>query len=1303
MKFLSGINVNTEYTLPIVDGNNGQVLTTDGQGAVYWGSISVGAINLDGLTDVVISSPTSGQILRYGIPLGSEDPNPVWYNWTPTYLTTSSSIDALGDVTILSAATGQLLRWNGSQWVNWTPNFLTSLPAHTHDDRYYTETEIDAFFGGEEEIAGYNPGNWDSAYSWGNHALAGYLTSFTETDPTVPAHVKAITTTDISNWNTAYGWGNHATQGYATQTWVGANYYNTGQIDDFFSGAEPISGYNKSNWDTAYGWGNHASAGYATQSYVTTAIANLVDSAPDTLDTLNELAAALGDDPNFATTVTNSIATKATYSSGRFQGDLNTLGISNASSGIYSIGAGYTNGPGNTNLYGTLYSFWNVDISVQIWPTYNGDFYWRKSVGASFANSVWRTIWDTSHFVQSDINNWNTAYNDRITAASVAGTGTKTLTLTQGDGGTITATWVDYDTDTDAQTLTWEAGTKTLGISGGNDITLDGLATEDFVTSQGYITSYTETDTLQSVVSRGRNADVGNSAYTQDGVYGATALPVTFSTPHTSTTRIGYTDAGGGQYAPTIGFLNTGDWSGFPAIRSRVNGESNDRFNIQHSGQINWGSGGASVPDTNLYRSAANTLRTDDLFVSSGGINTTNLVLTGSIAFTGGSKDIYGDGSGYLYFYGYNNVYFQNQITARAGINNDIGAVAINGNLYINTDTSRIYFQRPGGVVVGAIGWHSDDYYYVAGHPEYGPGAGNSVRVYGFGQDLHLGTNTAGDVATINNAGKFTYGGSEIATRSWVTSQGYLTSETDSQNLEWDGVSKNLTITNGNTVTLDGLLTNEDLAAYGYISSESDTLATVTARGATTSGDITVNGTLSTGNTIMLGYNVNGSVATTAFRGIKFHTSDDLNYYIGKPEGSWTQPLDIHFYTGIRLKSHGSYGGTRFINLSSGNTLMTVGDGTDYVRVTDRLQIGGATNIDGNQVWTSSGNLYFQYSGSGNIDMNYGGGYTFSHTSFRAPQFRLTDSANNARIIGGGDWGLKVQTDNGYIQIGPANDSYAHFYTDRPSFYFNKSTLYADGNIIWHAGNDGSGSGLDADTVDGYQASAFLYNQVSQLANTNLNDLTTQGVYHSSDQYGTNTNIPFANYFTMINLTNDAERQAQLWFGDTPGTMYWRPRQGPSTWHPWEKVWTTNSFSSTNVSNWNTAYGWGNHADYGYWNINDADTKNVQASSVRFVGDVEVQGTFTESSSIRFKENIKPLEPALGKVKQLNPVTYNKIGVAEEEIGLIAEEVAELFPEVVTYNEEGQVQGLNYSRLTVVLIKAIQELRNEVNELKNGK
>lgn len=49
----------------------------------------------------------------------------------------------------------------------------------------------------------------------------------------------------------------------------------------------------------------------ATESYVDTKVAGLVDSAPGTLDTLNELAAALGDDPNFATTVATEIGKKA--------------------------------------------------------------------------------------------------------------------------------------------------------------------------------------------------------------------------------------------------------------------------------------------------------------------------------------------------------------------------------------------------------------------------------------------------------------------------------------------------------------------------------------------------------------------------------------------------------------------------------------------------------------------------------------------------------------------------------------------------------------------------------------------------------------------------------------------------------------------------------------------------------------------------------------------------------------------------------------------------------------------------------
>ena len=60
----------------------------------------------------------------------------------------------------------------------------------------------------------------------------------------------------------------------------------------------------------------------ATTAYTDTAIANLVDSSPGALNTLNELAAAINDDANFSTTVTNSIATKMPLAGGEFTGDV---------------------------------------------------------------------------------------------------------------------------------------------------------------------------------------------------------------------------------------------------------------------------------------------------------------------------------------------------------------------------------------------------------------------------------------------------------------------------------------------------------------------------------------------------------------------------------------------------------------------------------------------------------------------------------------------------------------------------------------------------------------------------------------------------------------------------------------------------------------------------------------------------------------------------------------------------------------------------------------------------------------------
>ena len=62
---------------------------------------------------------------------------------------------------------------------------------------------------------------------------------------------------------------------------------------------------------------NNKVAGLATETYVNNKVAGLVDSAPSTLDTLNELAAALGDDPNFATTMATQIGGKVDKVNGK--------------------------------------------------------------------------------------------------------------------------------------------------------------------------------------------------------------------------------------------------------------------------------------------------------------------------------------------------------------------------------------------------------------------------------------------------------------------------------------------------------------------------------------------------------------------------------------------------------------------------------------------------------------------------------------------------------------------------------------------------------------------------------------------------------------------------------------------------------------------------------------------------------------------------------------------------------------------------------------------------------------------------
>jgi hypothetical protein len=293
---------------------------------------------------------------------------------------------------------------------------------------------------------------------------------------------------------------------------------------------------------------------YATQSYVSTQINNLVSGAPGLLDTLDELAAALGDDPNFATTVSTAL-------SNRLRIDIGTQGLTSTQQGY-----------GRTNLgLGSLATLSSIGNS------YITDLAYSKLTGvpSTFAPSahthVWTDITDRPTNLSAFTNGpgYITGYTETDTLSSVTARGASTSTTLNLDGrvnignGLTRPSALNSDSVAHARiggsdvhlyvaslgaagsykvavqaarysdfasfSLDLQSNGGTL-LYGGNEV-----ATRTWVTSQsyltgitssqvttalgytpynssnpsGYISSYTETDTLASVTGRGASTTAG--------------------------------------------------------------------------------------------------------------------------------------------------------------------------------------------------------------------------------------------------------------------------------------------------------------------------------------------------------------------------------------------------------------------------------------------------------------------------------------------------------------------------------------------------------------------------------------------------------------------------------------------------------------------------------------------------------------------------------------------------------------------------------------------------------------------------
>jgi hypothetical protein len=108
------------------------------------------------------------------------------------------------------------------------------------------------------------------------------------------------------------------------------------------------------------------------------------------------------------------------------------------------------------------------------------------------------------------------------------------------------------------------------------------------------------------------------------------------------------------------------------------------------------------------------------------------------------------------------------------------------------------------------------------------------------------------------------------------------------------------------------------------------------------------------------------------------------------------------------------------------------------------------------------------------------------------------------------------------------------------------------------------------------------------------------------------------------------------------------------------------------------------------------------------VGDVYASGDLISFSDARYKTNIEPLADCLGKIQHISGISFTKlpsqmnqdVDISKRHIGLLAQEVEQQFPELVSEDPSTGIKSVSYSNMVAVLLECIKSLSAEIAELK---
>jgi len=389
-------------------------------------------------------------------------------------------------------------------------------------------------------------------------------------------------------------------------------------------------------------------------------------------------------------------------------------------------------------------------------------------------------------------------------------------------------------------------------------------------------------------------------------------------------------------------------------------------------------------------------------------------------------------------------------------------------------------------------------------------------------------------------------------------------------------------------------------------------------------------------------------------------------------------------------------------NTSAGGTLVNrlvinpeglVGIGTNNPGV--NLQVEGAfrVNTDANsQLNIKDGGTNAIFLGAASGDELYIGPNNVYNLRLKVD--------GNVVMDNGGSFGIGTGTPNALLSLGPAGGQKMYVYesgTIRAGFgidlsgssrelsMFHTSSNGADGNTSFGYRLESNGTYQERMRVTG--AGAVNIGTTATYTGTRLNvEGERMGVRTSNSSWG------------QLYVANPNDGEVGIAFG-AGGTG----RPGGTSTYTRQWIMGLNPFgtSVTKFSLTNKTFG-ANPS----WTCTDTGLMGIRKVSPSYAldvtGDIRASADIIAYSDKRVKENIITIDNALNKVTQLRGVTYTRKDIEDKstKIGVIAQEVLEVLPEVVSQDDEGKY-SVAYGNMAGVFIEAIKELENRIKKLEN--